>query len=375
MKTNDWHGAKAALVEAEGLVSVSSAHSSMSTARAMKLSHLQPYRRLDSINQIGVGTKNSRRSRRLHSVLEETDLVVEEDGEEDSSSDDDDDDDNADEDGDADADSAGQHIAAAELALVRHEVNNMDIIRSLSDALECGRALCNKTTGKMDLDTIDVLPIKHALEEVDRMVGQSLWKSVTTSALLYSHEHTGTDRDLGNQLKTRKARHLARTAHIVLRLRQSLLHHNWEAVELALNEAKRVRAERVDNMNDSNYRTRGRSAYTLSSSSTLLSMKISSRTKAIDILQLQSPFHGLDPVALREVTEIQQVFDDRKIVSTLTLAMSRGAATPMITLKDHHRDHISSESSESSESVGQMNTNTIELGELESAIAGAVAVG
>ena len=36
-------------------------------------------------------------------------------------------------------DSAGQHIAAAELELVRHEVNNMDIVRSLSDALECGK--------------------------------------------------------------------------------------------------------------------------------------------------------------------------------------------------------------------------------------------
>ena len=35
----------------------------------------------------------------------------------------------------------GPHIAGAELELVRHEVNNMDIIRSLSNALECGMAM------------------------------------------------------------------------------------------------------------------------------------------------------------------------------------------------------------------------------------------
>ena len=108
-------------------------------------------------------------------------------------------------------------------------------------------AITNPLTGKIDINTIDILPISQALEELNSMVGQSLWKDVRRS--IHSESPLmnliSKSSNNGDKLRTRKARHLARTANIVLRLRQSLLHNNWEAVELALNEAKRVRVEKV----------------------------------------------------------------------------------------------------------------------------------
>ena len=108
---------------------------------------------------------------------------------------------------------------------------------------------------------------------------------------------------------------MARTAYIVSRLRQALIHSNWEAVEIALNEAKRVRAEIPDLTAE--YRSRGRSAYSLSSSTANNHIKLLKRADSIGhavsrylatTTTAESPFSGLDPVAIKEVSQIQELF-------------------------------------------------------------------
>ena len=81
------------------------------------------------------------------------------------------------EEGGTDDNALGQHIAGCELELVRHEVNNMDIIRSLSDALECGMAMKHPMTGKLDTTTIDIGALQTALQEVTHVVQRFMWTS------------------------------------------------------------------------------------------------------------------------------------------------------------------------------------------------------
>ena len=61
-----------------------------------------------------------------------------------------------------------------------------------------------------------------------------------------------------------------------------------------------------------------------------------------------NPFSGLDNVAIAEVTQIQDVFDDRRIVMTLTESLSKGYA----------EGHV----------VGEMNPMTIDTVDLDYAI-------
>merc|ERR1712166_1025145 len=388
MKKNNWHNAKAALVEAESLVHISKrAHTNLTALKAKKISHLQPYRRLDSIQSMTYGpapgtgqdprSKNGvQRKGRLGSVVEisrKTDNDTLLYGNEVSSSGEEEEEDDDSyhkpirkrrehleklkqlkQKEDNQIDSAGQHIAAAELELVRHEVNNMDIVRSLSGALECGMAITNPLTGKIDINTIDILPISQALEELNSMVGQSLWKDVRRS--IHSESPLmnliSKSSNNGDKLRTRKARHLARTANIVLRLRQSLLHNNWEAVELALNEAKRVRVEKVQLGRKNSYMsTINNTMNTTEEIRVSSGMNVNTLNDSKNTVATTTPFSGLDNVAIAEVTQIQDVSDDRRIVMTLTESLSKGYA----------EGHV----------VGEMNPMTIDTVDLDYAITSA----
>ena len=64
-------------------------------------------------------------------------------------------------------------IASQELSLVRDEVNNMEVIRSLSDALQCGMAILHPKSHKLDLSAVDFTPIQNALTAVTTLLAES----------------------------------------------------------------------------------------------------------------------------------------------------------------------------------------------------------
>ena len=77
-------------------------------------------------------------------------------------------------------------------------------------------------------------------------------------------------------------------------------------------------------------------------------MNVNTLNDSNNTVATTNPFSGLDNVAIVEVTQIQDVFDDRRIVMTLTESLSKGYA----------EGHV----------VGEMNSMTIDTVDLDYAI-------
>ena len=77
-------------------------------------------------------------------------------------------------------------------------------------------------------------------------------------------------------------------------------------------------------------------------------MNVNTLNDSNNTVATTNPFSGLDNVAIVEVTQIQDVFDDRRIVMTLTESLSKGYA----------EGHV----------VGEMNPLTIDTVDLDYAI-------
>ena len=251
-------------------------------------------------------------------------------------------------------------VASEELKIVRDEMDNQEIVKSFTDALKCGAAIKNPKTGQLDISSIDYKPIEKALRAATVMLTGISLEDLDKLPLAKRH----IDHKL---LKTRKARHIIRTAKIILRMRKALKAGDWTKVEDALNDARLISSkdfadgklqvtEHVrmisaeEKRNRINIEDTRRIISTENDRSGLVSMDVMANGSNMHSIGVSSSekqsflfktFRGLHHVAREEAFYVQDMIDDRRIIQKLLKSMTVGSVTGPI--GNRHVSNISTE--------------------------------